>query len=570
MRKKITNTVLLAALCGIGVVFSGCQHHEAATWIKFKEQKKANLPTDLADYSYAGYKFGNCEIPDKLNWKVFNVIDYGAVPNDQKSDKEAIQKAVDAAEANGSGIIFFPPGVFRVSEEPNVPNGIYINSSNILIKGSGSTPGGTVIYMKHAHVPAEPNVLWKVSRVFNFQPADKKREFSISNRSKLVPLAKIVKNVQRDQFSVIVSEPRKFRVGQSVMIATQSKILNRERLAGLCTRPIWKEINEKGIAIAEKYVIKKVNGNELTFTAPLKSTMTIDLDWKIYDYPTLENWGVEDIHFVGNFREKFIHHKDACHDSGFGMISMRQGVNCWIRRNRVTNSTNAFSFTGCIGSSMLLNSVDGYQGHTNFTTNWGYGNLIGLSQDFTDIGTWHGPGISHEMTGAVVWRYTSLAKFYGGPDYHARFPHTSLWDNSIANLNNSGGNYTRLPLHLNDLTYWNFTPTRAHKNIDFWGLPVKDEDRKKKYFGLYIAYPNIIGFNSTNSTINEKHVNLLESFGKKVYPRSLYEDQLQLRLGRLPKWVKDSKKEWKSLQKVYAREAKEAKNESYLNNLLKN
>ncbi len=567
MRKNILRVNILLA-SGFCMFLNSCTTAESTAWKNFKKQKQANQTTDLPDYSYAGYKFGKESIPE-VDWKIFDVTKYGAIPNDGKSDKDAIQKAVNAAALNGSGIVFFPAGVFNVAEKPQSRTGIEITASNILIKGSGSTPGGTVIYMKYDHKPQYPTKKWTVPRAFVFKPADNKREFALSSRDKLTPLATITENANRENFKIKVSDSNKFKVGQTIMISAQTKLLNREKLDGLSIRPLWTEINTKGISIAEKHIIKAINGNELVLVAPLRTNMDKDFDWKIYDYPVLENWGVEDIHFVGNFREKFIHHKDARHDSGYGMVSMRQGKNCWIRRNRITNATNAFSFEGCLASSMIMNSIDGYQGHNNFSTNWGYGNLIGLSQDLTDLGSWHGPGISHEMTGAVVWRHTSLAKNYGGPDYHALFPHTSLWDNSTGNLNNSGGNFINLPLHLSNLTYWNFTPTRVIKNIDFWGLPIDKNDRKKNYIGIYIAFPNIIGYNSVASTINPKHVAILESFGKKVQPESLYEAQLGFRLGNVPNWVNYAKNEWNTLQKIYETEAKNAKDNNYLNTILK-
>ncbi len=568
MKNKIilrVNILLVSSFC---MLLNSCTTAESSAWKNFKNQKQANQITDLPDYSYAGYKFGEESIP-KVNWKTFDVTKYGAIPNDGKSDKAAIQKAVNAAVKNGSGIVFFPAGVFHIAEKPQSRTGIEITASNILIKGSGSTPGGTVIYMKYAHKPTDPNKKWTVPRAFVFKPANNNLEFLLRKRDKLTSLATITKNANREKFNITVSDSRKFKVGQTIIVSVQTKLLNREKLGGLSTRPIWSEINIKGVSIAEKHIIKAINGNKLTLVAPLRTNINKDFGWKIYDYPVLENWGVEDIHFVGNFREKFVHHKNARHDSGYGMVSMRQGKNCWIRRNRVTNATNAFSFEGCLASSMIMNSIDGYQGHNNFSTNWGYGNLIGLSQDLTDLGSWHGPGISHEMTGAVVWRHTSLAKNYGGSDYHALFPHTSLWDNSTGNLNNSGGNFINLPLHLSNLTYWNFTPTKTIKNIDFWGLPIEKNDRKKPYIGIYMAFPNIIGYNSESSTINPKHVAILESFGKKVQPESLYEAQLGFRLGKVPEWVNDAKDEWNTLQKVHKTEAKNAKDDDYLNKILR-
>ena len=60
--------------------------------------------------------FSEVEPPEPTG-KIFNITDYGAIPNDDKEDRNAIQAAVDAASANGGGIVFFPPGKFLMNEE---------------------------------------------------------------------------------------------------------------------------------------------------------------------------------------------------------------------------------------------------------------------------------------------------------------------------------------------------------------------------------------------------------------------------------------------------------------------
>lgn len=44
------------------------------------------------------------------NW--FNIVDYGAVPNDGQLDTEAINQAIQAAADNGGGTVYFPAGNF--------------------------------------------------------------------------------------------------------------------------------------------------------------------------------------------------------------------------------------------------------------------------------------------------------------------------------------------------------------------------------------------------------------------------------------------------------------------------
>ncbi len=70
---------------------------------------------------------------------VYNVSDYGAVGDALKLNTEAIQKAIDAAEANGGGIVTFNPGVYLTGSlfignniNFNIPKGtMLIGSQNI-------------------------------------------------------------------------------------------------------------------------------------------------------------------------------------------------------------------------------------------------------------------------------------------------------------------------------------------------------------------------------------------------------------------------------------------------------
>jgi len=62
---------------------------------------------------------------------VYNVIGYGAKGDGVRDDTIAIQKAVNAAGANGGGVVFFPPGIYLVSST------ITISQQYVKLKGSG-------------------------------------------------------------------------------------------------------------------------------------------------------------------------------------------------------------------------------------------------------------------------------------------------------------------------------------------------------------------------------------------------------------------------------------------------
>src|SRR5215831_460068 len=97
----------------------------------YKQNKQQSI---LPDFSYVGYHCGEKAIPDIQNYKVFNVVDFGAKPDDDISDRAAIQAAIDAANKNGSGIVFFPKGRFITNDDSTLEKGIVSKGSNIILR----------------------------------------------------------------------------------------------------------------------------------------------------------------------------------------------------------------------------------------------------------------------------------------------------------------------------------------------------------------------------------------------------------------------------------------------------
>ena len=119
------------------------------TYRQFVEAKENGTEPILPDFSYAGYHHFSKPVPD-VTHTIYDVTSYGAIPDDDQSDQAAITAAIAAAEQNGSGIVFFPPGEFLVNTNADTTEAgefttIAIRSSNIVLRGSGSRAGGTVI-----------------------------------------------------------------------------------------------------------------------------------------------------------------------------------------------------------------------------------------------------------------------------------------------------------------------------------------------------------------------------------------------------------------------------------------
>lgn len=100
--------------------------------------------TYLPDFSYAGYHFGEKEIPSEFE-HVLDITDFGAVANDDIDDSAAFVAVLEKADTlDGFVLIKIPSGTFNISKI------IYINRSKTVLKGVGTGKGGTVFHFQRS------------------------------------------------------------------------------------------------------------------------------------------------------------------------------------------------------------------------------------------------------------------------------------------------------------------------------------------------------------------------------------------------------------------------------------
>lgn len=93
----------------------------------------------LSDFSYAGYKNGEVEIPDLATAMIFNAAtQYGADATGNSDATAAIQAAFNAAGAAGGGVVLLPEGTYRCDGL------LEVRQSNVVLRGAG--PGKTKLY----------------------------------------------------------------------------------------------------------------------------------------------------------------------------------------------------------------------------------------------------------------------------------------------------------------------------------------------------------------------------------------------------------------------------------------
>ena len=521
----------------------------AATYQQFVKAKEYGTEPILPDFSYSGYHYFNKPVPNVAH-PVFDVTTYGAIPNDDVSDQPAIVRAIAAAEENGRGVVFFPPGEFLVNTDADKNDAgynepIYVHSSNIVLRGSGSRTGGTIIRMVNYMVPS-PDRPGYVPSMFNFQPVS----FSRST------LARITESAARETFWITVNNASRLSVGQWIWVSVntvEEEAIN-EFIAPLQSASGLRELFEVGLDIREEHSIAEIQGNRVRLNEPLHTHVNHAYNWGVQSLPHLEEVGVEDISFHGSFFESFVHHLNLIHNAGWKLLAFNRCINSWVRRVSFMHVSGALGFTVSAASSVYQVTIAGNKGHYAFNSQGSYGIWFGLSEDIAGQapystaplidaqrntraipGQHHGTGMSHVSTGNVIYRYDMSPD--QPLDIHKTDPcYANLYDCvSNGRLSGSSGGGVE-PHHLRRLVFWNYNHGGDVTHYDFWQGYLK------------FLYPIIVGFHGNPATFNEGDLEILESNGEAVAPESLFDAQLALRLGTLPVWVKNLRTEWETIR----------------------
>lgn len=520
------------------------QAQQSDVWLQYIAADTVEKP--FVDFSAAGAHYSEQPIQVVVE-TLFHPADFGAMPDDEIDDTAAIQRTINAAEGAGGGVVLFEPGVYHLNENPSFGS-IRISLSNIVLRGSDE--GVTRLLMTKPMPPANPNQKWSGAAMIVFQPkgtaAPNSRIWDEDDHHMVLADAAIGARALR------VSNGADFSAGEFISLELRSKAAVPNFLAGKATRPVWTRINDEGVMVREIHEIERIEGDEVILRQPLLVEIDRNFPWRVLPVPIIKNVGFENIHFEAAFDEAFEHHKNAIHDSGFHAVDLVRTAHSWVRDSRFSNVTAAVTMRGGLANTVMLNVIDGNTGHFSYRSEFSTRNLFAMNIDNTDDGQWHGPGASHMSAGTVFWRY--VGPHSPGVDPHGTFPRHTLYDNlDMAGFGSWGGNVKDLPNHLKGLVFWNFTHSTdrvgEHYNgvLDFWDLP---EDEAQAYGFLTAIDPVLVGYEGSIDAVNIDNVLRVESLGKHVSPNSLFEAQLERRLGFLPRWISDASDKWEALKEA--------------------
>ena len=509
------------------IIFS--QQKEAPSWIDFAEKKLTGnlVEATLNDFSYTGYQFSEKEIPDVSSWHTLNVTDYGAVPNDNGYDDAAIQATINAAEAsNKPTVVYFPAGKYLVSSDATKKQPIVIRGSNIVLKGAGSGAEGTEIYADKFN--ADKFGSGTVHYRFMFAPSN-------TNSS---DITKVTSAIKKGDFEIDVENSANLSVGQYVDLYQKTTDNLEANMPGLTPNIRWTKIQNNGIRPYEKHVIAKISGTKVTFKNPVQLNMPVSSTTVLRKYNTISEVGIENILFTSGWKdypENFVHHANDIVDYAWQAVYFGNIANGWIKDCDFKDWNECLFIEKSIGFTAKDIHIYGKRGHTSYYSKYSYGVLFENCLDTCDQGLvdanrkgmLHGPGMRWSTASSVFLNCTMQSQ--QPIDCHGYHPYANLLDNvQGGTLVGNGGAENAYPNSGPYLTFWNFKHAAnfSSRLFDFWFISNTTARRTHTF-----ANPIFVGFQTkSGDNIRFQNEGVNELSGQQVYPNSLFDAQLQLRL----------------------------------------
>lgn len=490
-------------------------------WSEYVAAQQVGGRATLKDYSYAGYHYCAIPIPDitthSHTW--FDVVDFGAVPDDAHSDRNAVLAALAAAHAHaGPSVVYFPPGRFLMKESSDLGKApLEVKRSHIVIKGAGvgltelvfneySRFGDSLIGFRSSSPAVED--YWRGDKLMSGKAVE-----------------------QLDDFSVRVDNPTGLAAGQKINFSGIFPSLLPSAAEYFAPHAVPQGIIDRHGGwindIFEVHTIQSVSNNVVRFGEPIQLELDHFLTNKIYRLDNaIEECGIEDLTLTGGYRGQFSHHNGPRQGEAYRMLGFNHVFNGWARRLRIADFSVGMEATLCGKCTFSDILFEGNAGHNLAGAYRSTGNLFAYIRENTDAH--HGLGGSGSAAGTVFLRCTQ----YGNMEAHCGFIRSSLYDlnEGVFTLLRPGG-AVEFPHHDKGLAFWNWNNTQSGA-YDFWPTGAS--------YGYFMP-PVIAGLHGSPATFADAQTDILalESQGTKVEPESLFEAQLALRMGGLPQWFAD-------------------------------
>ncbi len=434
----------------------------------------------LPDYSYAGYQWGEGEIPHLTSADAdvtyVDVCSFGATADDESDDTQAVLAAVDAYAATpGTVLLDFPAGRFILSDV------ITITRSGFVLQGEGSGANGTVfqvdIPLSNPNVTKSPDIqgLESEYNAGGWPREENGALYSLyswmggffytrynGDRFAKERIADVAEGV-RGAKSFTIANPERPIMPLEVISIEWSNPPDDAFLHYLVgNEPVTIGSGVSGPdahLVIQNVTVTAVNGSTIHIREPLLHDVGLSgQTWtaRIRTSHFLKQVGFENFRVVFPAQAVYAgHHLEA----GYNALYLTDLQHSWVRNVSVQNADSAVLID--YGKNITLENIQTScrnfrDAHYDVSIGRSYGVLV-RSFDFHARAI-HTPSFNSAGTLSV---FTAGYIDVGAFDQHMGLNHQNLFDNIIVgyspNLFEHGGSSVNLPTAAQYNTFWNIT-----------------------------------------------------------------------------------------------------------------
>ncbi|MBM2826252.1 MAG: hypothetical protein HW403_316 [Dehalococcoidia bacterium] len=240
----------------------------------------------IHDFSYAGYHAGEVPIPTNPPGRRYDVTlhPYNADTTGATDATLSIQRAIDDAGASGGGVVYLPPGTYRISPAGTESHALRIDRSGVVLRGAGL--GQTRLFLS--------TYLMRNKATISIG-AD------ISNWTR--PLEGTAQYLREDLTLPTTAIPLggapRFQVGEWVIITHDTTAAwNHEHNMDCASfpKPCWNPNDVPGAMFYRRVVAVDAVGNTITLDAPTRYHLRTRDRARVYRVgPHIEEVGIESL-----------------------------------------------------------------------------------------------------------------------------------------------------------------------------------------------------------------------------------------------------------------------------------
>lgn len=317
----------------------------------------------LPDFSYAGYHFGESQIPVSEG-KIINATDFGVKANDGLDDSKALLKAIKTASSTeGNVVLQLPAGRIILSDI------LYIERSNFVLRGTGSGENGTEIYcprpmmyLKDSESLAElreylttfdkrqkesennidlpfSQYAWSGGFIWTQIPGERVKSYLDKYEPTPNVLAK-VSSGNMGEHIITVSDVKGLKVGDIVEL----QLFNKDGENGEIIKDLYKGAKVKPGShhwqfpklpiVRQQVEITKILNSKITIKTPLIIAIKPGYQAQLVEWKHLNEVGIEHLRFTFPDIPRVAHHVEP----GNNAIFLTRLFNSWVKDIVITNS----------------------------------------------------------------------------------------------------------------------------------------------------------------------------------------------------------------------------------------